>query len=178
MKRIGVLTESSIVYNKIRLLLRGECEVDRLREGDGLEGYALVLADVGIAPEGAITLGDGGDIPLPFRHEDILAVVGNADSGPEDYVRLRGDGRHAEISGRRVRLTEVEYKLLARLIRADGLVSREELLESVWGEGFDAGVVNVYVYYLRKKLEKDGKKVIISSRGEGYGIDEKYRRKG
>ena len=72
----------------------------------------------------------------------------------------------------------MEYKLLDVILSADGYVSKDAILRTVWGNGYDEGVVNVYIYYLRRKLEKDGRRVIISSRNEGYKIDEKYRRKG
>ena len=44
--------------------------------------------------------------------------------------------------------------------------------------GADEGVLNVYVHYLREKLERGGEKIIISSRGLGYKIDEKYLQTG
>jgi DNA-binding response OmpR family regulator len=65
------------------------------------------------------------------------------------------------------------------LIEASGdFISREELIRRVWGEGADGGVLNVYVHYLREKLEKQGEKIIISSRKNGYKIDGKYLTKG
>ena len=61
-------------------------------------------------------------------------------------------------------------------IRAGGgeFVSRDELSRAVWGEGADGGILNVYIHYLREKLESKGEKVIISSRRGGYKIDGKY----
>ena len=116
------------------------------------------------------------DMAIPFRHEDALALV-ESSSDIGEYIVLGGDGRHTYLGDEKIKLTELEYKLLGALISADGdFVTRQELLSSVWGEGFDAGVVNVYVHYLRQKLEKNGKKIILSSRKEGYGIDKKYRR--
>ena len=52
-------------------------------------------------------------------------------------------------------------------------VSREELRLGVWDEDTDSGVVNVYIHYLRQKLER-GEKIINTSRSLGYKIDEKY----
>ena len=180
-KLIGVITENSLLFNKIRLLLRdiaeaelviGECDPDR---------YDLIFADtdtVGRPELDCVTLGKGGDISLPFYHEDIINAVVGTDKGSKSALTLSSDGKHAYLFGEAIKLTEVEYKLLEALILADGFISREEILGTVWGEGFDQGVVNVYVCYLRRKLEKSGSKVIISSRNEGYKIDDKYRRKG
>ena len=51
---------------------------------------------------------------------------------------------------------------------------REEILSTVWGGEADSGVINVYIHYLREKLEVCGEKIILSSRKCGYKIDEKY----
>ena len=180
-KRVGVITGDANLYNKIRLLLRTEADVEVLGAGGASIGYDLTFRDLRSGGEplpDEITVGDGGDISLPFRHEDILSAVLNRDEKIDNALTLSNDGKHVYLSGERIKLTEVEYKLLECLVNADGFISREALLDSVWGEGFDSGVVNVYVCYLRRKLEKDGKKIIISSRNEGYRIDEKYRRKG
>ena len=180
MKRIGVLSGNPHVYNKIRLLLRGVAEVERVSADCDPESYALIFADTESAELPsfpAVTLGEGGDIPLPFLHEDILNAVAGIGDEQGAALTLSADRRRAYLMGEEIKLTELEYKLLERLLNAGGFVSREELLREVWGEGFDAGVVNVYVCYLRRKLEKDGRKIIISSRNEGNKIDEKYGRK-
>jgi two-component system OmpR family response regulator len=52
-------------------------------------------------------------------------------------------------------------------------VTRAQLLAAVWGEGeTDEGVVTVYLHYLRKKLERHGKKMIYAVRGHGYALRE------
>lgn len=178
-KRVGVITDDSNLYNKIRLLLLGEASVTLLDESLDAEIYDVVFRDVRskiTVDTVCIEIGEGGDIPLPFRHEDILDAVSDAGNKETGALTLSGDGKHAYLFGEAIKLTDVEYRLLERLLDEDGFVSREELLRSVWGDGFDSGVVNVYVCYLRRKLEKSGNKVIIASRGEGYKIDEKYRR--
>ena len=62
---------------------------------------------------------------------------------------------------------------LPRIEAQGGFVSREEILREIWDNCADAGVINVYVHYLREKIEH-GEKIIISSRNNGYKIDEKY----
>lgn len=178
-KRVGVLTDDKILYNKIRLILRDCAEVSLIGADSDVGAYRVIFQDARcdrVDLTGAIILGKGGDIPLPFRHEEILATLENAAEG--NAIELSGDGRGAIILGESVKLTELEYKLLDTLLSHDGFISREELLKAVWDGECDAGIVNVYVYYLRKKIEKSGNKIIISSRNEGYGIEEKYRRKG
>ena len=76
---------------------------------------------------------------------------------------------------KKIRLTEVEYSLLSALWEAKGaFIRREDLRAAVWGaEGTDSQL-NVYVHYLREKLEGGGEKVILSSRKEGYALAEKF----
>ncbi|MBT6424111.1 MAG: winged helix-turn-helix transcriptional regulator, partial [Bacteroidetes Order II. Incertae sedis bacterium] len=76
--------------------------------------------------------------------------------------------------GKEVDLTRKEYKLLAYLVaRQDHAVSRENIQKEVWGEQFDRGtnVIDVYIRYLRQKLEKAGCPARLESvRGFGYKL--------
>lgn len=77
----------------------------------------------------------------------------------------------AILDGERIPLTGREHALLACLLGAGGApVSRRDLFSAVWaGEG-DDGVVTVYLHYLRKKLERGGKKLLYAVRGRGYAL--------
>ncbi|WP_027501376.1 response regulator transcription factor [Rhodococcus sp. UNC363MFTsu5.1] len=81
-------------------------------------------------------------------------------------------GRRAYVEGREVHLTKREFDLLATLAENRGIVhSRETLLRSVWGYDFDTetNVVDVFVSYLRRKLESDGApRVLHTVRGIGF----------
>jgi len=85
-------------------------------------------------------------------------------------VDLRGHRAH--IDGRRIELTKREFDLLSVLAEHAGVVlSRAQLLRLVWGYDFaaDTNVVDVFVTYLRKKLEVDGApRVIHTVRGVGF----------
>lgn len=71
-----------------------------------------------------------------------------------------------------VDLTKREYELLETLCRNPGIVlSRERLLELVWGYDFrvDTNVVDVFVGYLRRKLEVEGgSRLLHTVRGVGF----------
>lgn len=179
-KRVGVVTEDNILYNKIRLLLRNIADVELLVSEDipcDLVFFDIDTAKVNIPDCIRMSRHDECDIRIPFRHEEILSALENSDTDTGEYITLSGDGRNIYLGKEKIKLTDVEYRLLKALVLAKSdFVSREELLYEIWGEGFDAGVVNVYVHYLRNKLEKDGRKILLSSRKEGYGIDKKYRR--
>jgi two-component system OmpR family response regulator len=69
-------------------------------------------------------------------------------------------------------LTTREFALLEALMRRGGdVVSKQQLLDEVWGPKFagDPNIVEVYVGYLRKKVDTPfGKHTIVTVRGAGY----------
>lgn len=92
-----------------------------------------------------------------------------------DEVRLDFAGRHATRAGRTVAITSKEWAILDVLARRAGrVVSRGELLESVWGEASEtaSSSMEVLVGRLRRKL---GPELIRTLRGEGYALAEERR---
>ncbi|MFC4605472.1 response regulator transcription factor [Rhodococcus kronopolitis] len=81
-------------------------------------------------------------------------------------------GRRAHVGGHRVDLTKREFDLLGVLAENAGIVlSRTQLMRLVWGYDFDAdtNVVDVFVTYIRRKLEATGKpRVLHTVRGVGF----------
>ncbi|WP_406270003.1 response regulator transcription factor [Nocardia sp. NBC_00881] len=81
-------------------------------------------------------------------------------------------GYRALLHGHEIELTKREFELLATLARNVGVVlSRERLLELVWGYDFaaDTNVVDVFVGYLRRKLEVDSTpRLLHTIRGVGF----------
>ena len=120
-------------------------------------------------------------MPKPFRFEELLARIRlrlrGPDSGGQDATQLSyGDlsldlrTRHATVDGREVELSAREFSLAETFLSHPGQVlSREQLLDRVWGYDFDPGsnVVDVYVRYLRRKL---GAERIVTVRGMGYRL--------
>ncbi len=87
-------------------------------------------------------------------------------------------GSHTVHRGRReVPLTSMEFKLLqAFLLHPRQVLSKEVLLERVWGYDFDENIVEVYVKQLRQKLEAQGEPRLIQTiRGAGYVLREEAR---
>jgi DNA-binding response OmpR family regulator len=88
-------------------------------------------------------------------------------------LRIDFDKRHVQVRGESVRLTYVEFEILAALARSPGRVfSRSMLLERVWGDSAyrDPRTVDVHIRHLREKLEQDPKHpdLIFTVRGVGY----------
>lgn len=84
-------------------------------------------------------------------------------------------GRHLVKRGQRdLALTSTEFKLLQEfLLHPRQVLSKEVLLERVWGYDFDANVVEVYIKQLRQKLEAAGEpRLIHTIRNVGYVVRE------
>jgi DNA-binding response OmpR family regulator len=94
-------------------------------------------------------------------------VFGDLEIVPEEGVVRRG--------GREVHLTKTEFRLLVELASSPGRVlSREVLLERVWGYGYfgDGRLVDVHVRRLRTKVEADpaNPRHVVTVRGLGYKL--------
>ena len=181
MKKIALYTNNPSLHRRISLILNGIAEVDMTIDGQAL-GYSLVLVDKESFPDiesdhilPYVTT-DGEIKTLPILHESIIELAKSTEA-EEKSLFLNTSDRTVRVAERVIRLTDVEYKLLEVLLRHSSYVSREELLSEVWGGKKDVGVVNVYVHYLRNKLEANGDKIILSSRKEGYKIDKRWRTK-
>ena len=74
--------------------------------------------------------------------------------------------------GKKIDLTQKEFALLVYLLRNKGkVVSRMDIAENVWDINFDTGtnIIDVYVNFLRKKMDKDfSQKLIHTQTGVGY----------
>src|SRR3954447_19511629 len=120
-------------------------------------------------------------VAKPFHMEEVLARVrallrrstGHATSdiscGP---VTLDTKGARVSVNGMPVKLTSLEFRLLAYLMHHKGkVVSRSELVEHLYDQDFDrdSNTIEVFVGRLRKKLGID---VLHTIRGMGYCISE------
>lgn len=103
--------------------------------------------------------------------DETESVLGLAD------LELDRRAKVARRAGRTIDLTAREYALLEYLLlNAGRVVSRADIAEQVWNIGFDTGtnVIDVYVNYLRNKIDKDAPvKLIQTVVGMGYVLKEK-----
>ncbi|MFN8075797.1 MAG: response regulator transcription factor [Kineosporiaceae bacterium] len=126
-------------------------------------------------------------LPKPFAIEELLARVRALlrRRTPADEpspilsfadVRIDPDGYEAWRGERPLSLTRTEFSLLHVLVRnAPRVLTRDVLFEAIWGYDMSATANNlqVYVSYLRRKLEADGEpRLIYTLRGLGYTLRE------
>jgi len=106
--------------------------------------------------------------PQTFSNDNILSIAD---------MELNLNTKKAWRNGKEIDLTAREFALLEYFIRNKGRVlSKTEIAEQVWGIGFDTGtnVVEVYINYVRKKIDKGlSKKLIHTQFGMGYIMKEK-----
>jgi two-component system, OmpR family, response regulator len=122
-------------------------------------------------------------ITKPFSFEELLARVrtqlrspGQRESSALEVADIRMDlrTRRVQRDGHEVALTAREFEVLQYLMRhPDQVLSREQILNAVWGFDFEPGtkVLEVYVGYLRRKLcEGGGEDPIETVRNVGYRL--------
>jgi two-component system response regulator MprA len=162
-------------------------EVCRRIRSAGDDVAVLMLTAMTEVPDRVRGLDAGADDYLvkPFAYEELLARVRTLlrRHRPESrdhltYADLDVDVGAMEVhrGQRPVELTALEFRMLEYLVRNPRLVlSRAQILEAVWGLDVDttSNVVDVYVRYLRQKLEADGEpRLIHTVRGAGYVLKE------
>lgn len=157
----------------------------RLRAGSDLPILMLTARDA--TADRVLGLDSGADDYLvkPFAYEELLARVRALlrRSGPSErqclrFADLAMDLRahEARRGNRNLTLTALEFDLLRHFLRSPRQVfSRQQLLEAVWGyeSAASSNIVDVYVGYLRQKLEEQGEpRVLQTLRGVGYVLRE------
>jgi DNA-binding response OmpR family regulator len=167
--------------------LNGRTVCARLR-ADGIRTPILILSARDEVEDRIAGLQAGADDYLvkPFAVEELIARLWallrrageDAPVGAPADVIVVGDlrvdpaARAVTRAGREVALTRREFELLEVFARNPGIVlSRDRLLELVWGYDWaaDGNVVDVFVSYLRRKLEAEGEpRMIQTVRGVGF----------
>lgn len=162
----------------------------RIRD-DGMDVPILMLTARDDVPDRVAGLDAGADdyLPKPFALEELLARLrallrrthgdvragGAADVDTFRDVRMDHERFEATRGERSLDLTRTEWDLLAVfLANPRRVLTREMLGEQVWGSDVQlSNNVEVYVGYLRRKLEADGEpRLIHTVRGFGYRLDD------
>jgi two-component system alkaline phosphatase synthesis response regulator PhoP len=153
------------------------------------EVYVIMLTAKADEADKVIGLGMGADdyVTKPFSPRELVARVkaalrrlGGSSLKRElisAHLRLDEEARLAWKDGRPLDLTPIEFDLLHTLMRHDGrALSREQLIEQVWGRDYygDDRVVDVHIGRLRKKIEDDATHptLIATVWGAGYRFED------
>jgi two-component system copper resistance phosphate regulon response regulator CusR len=164
--------------------LDGFVVLERFRKVDQ-ETPVIMLTARGDVPSRVKGLDLGADdyLPKPFDFDELIARIRaqfRHSRQPAGSVLSTGDlvldlkTRKATRGSRSFDLTSREFSLLEFLMRHEGqVVSRSQLLNGVWGYTFDpqSNVVDVYVGYLRAKVDHPGEEALVETiRGGGYRL--------
>ena len=135
----------------------------------------------------AFNLGADDYIVKPFHFNELFARIKvflkRADSGTEQSEKLTISDLEIDLLNKSVtrgttiiNLTAKEFALLALLAKSKGkVISKQEILEKVWGLTFDTGTntIEVYISFLRNKIDKPFEtKLIHTKPGFGYFVKE------
>ena len=165
--------------------LDGLSLIEKIRKED-FQVPVLMLSARGERSDITAGLKSGADdyLTKPFGIEElvlrvraILRRTNSASSSRKELVcgpiKLDIDQYLASFNGENIDLSVTEFRLLEALImRAGKVVTKENLLATVWGIDFknNSTVVDTYISYLRKKLHKEGFDGIKTIRGIGFQI--------
>jgi len=159
-----------------------------LRAGK-IETPILMLTALGDTDDVVMGLDSGADdyLAKPFEFRELLARIRALTKRqpkypPDDNILRIADlvldlNRKIVVrAGKQIELTSKEFSLLEYFLRnVNRVIPRAELSKNVWNVDFDTGtnMVEVYVNYLRKKIDRDfDKKLIHTQFGMGYILKE------
>ncbi|WP_054681695.1 response regulator transcription factor [Microbacterium sp. No. 7] len=167
--------------------LDGMAVLQRLRQGGNDVPVLFLTAKDAVADRIAgLTAGGDDYVTKPFSLEEVVARLrglvrraGAATAGGADPILRVGDLSLNEDShevirdGEEIELTATEFELLRFLMRnARRVMSKAQILDRVWNYDFGgrSSVVELYISYLRKKIDAGREPLIHTVRGVGYVI--------
>lgn len=162
----------------------GDVVLKRIRQKRSDVSVIILTAHADVADKvRGLDLGANDYVTKPFAFEELLARIRAAlrtSAQPTTTELVVGDLRLdlltkvAWRAGQRIDLAPREWALLELFMRSPThVLTRQRILNQVWDYGFDAGsnVVDVYVGYLRRKLNREGLPTLIQTvRGAGYRL--------
>jgi DNA-binding response OmpR family regulator len=187
-KALQQATEMQPALIVVDRMLSGESGVwfcNRLRSA-GVRIPVLMLMARDTVEDRVACLEAGADdyFLKPYRADDFLKLVRmylRTETPTNEKLRFADlmldlSNRRAYRGGRAIDLTMKEFELLKYLMEHPReVLAREQILENVWGYDFmgESNVIEVYIRYLRLKIEDEGEKRLIQTvRGVGYVLRE------
>jgi DNA-binding response OmpR family regulator len=162
--------------------------LERIRDLSDVPVLMLTARTQELEKVRGLTAGADDYVAKPFGRQELLARVqallrrsgGKAEvqeSYADQFVQIDYAQRRVTVEGREVQLTPLEFKLLAAFVQhPNQVLSRDQLLEIVWGDpyGVSGDQVKLYVGYLRRKLVPDAPETAPVETVRGFGY--RYRR--
>lgn len=185
-KKMAMDNEFDAIILDVMIPYMNGMEVAKELRTHGINTPILMLTALGATDEKVAGLDAGADDYLvkPFEFRELLArlraLTKRYSQAPVEEkkvlvledLELDLNRKVARRGGKTIDLTAKEFSLLEYLIRnKNRVISRNEILEKVWVAGFDTttNVIDVYINFLRKKIDKDfSKKIIHTMVGMGY----------
>ncbi|GHS94426.1 DNA-binding response regulator [Bacteroidia bacterium] len=148
----------------------------------------LVLSALNDPDDKVKALDSGADdyLSKPFHFKELIARIhaltrraSMSRDKPENILQcadliLYTDSHSVKRNGQEIKLTRQEFKLLKLLMEnINRVVSRTQILDTVWGINYDTNtnIIDVYISYLRNKIDREGyEKRIETVKGRGYII--------
>jgi DNA-binding response OmpR family regulator len=162
--------------------------LERIRDLSDVPVLMLTARSQELEKVRGLSAGADDYVAKPFGRQELLARVqallrrtgGKSEvveAYADDFVQIDYAQRSVTVDGRAVQLTPLEFKLLSVFVQnPNQVLSRDQLLELVWGDpyGVSGDQVKLYVGYLRRKLVPDApdQAPVETVRGFGY----RYRR--
>lgn len=177
----AVNTYDLVILDVMLPVKNGHAVCRELRTG-GFRSPILMLTARDSVEDRVAGLDCGADDYLikPFDFKELLArlrALLRRSGPPLPQILTAGDvsintaSHGVTVAGHPVALTAKEYALLEFLMLHRGrVVGRGQIAEHVWDENFDplTNIIDVYIKRLRGKLERPGRRLIHTRRGEGY----------
>ena len=158
----------------------------RLKKEKDIPVIMLSAKDSVMDKVAGLQIGADDYIAKPFAIEELIAriqvIFRRTEKVKSNIIKFKDlsiqlESRTVMKNEEKINLTNKEYELLILLLNNKGkVVTRDNILNEVWGYDYDAGtkVVDVYVSYLRNKLDEKNKEAYIETvRAVGYIISEK-----
>jgi DNA-binding response OmpR family regulator len=158
--------------------------LERVRDLSDVPVLMLTARNQELEKVRGLSAGADDYVAKPFGRQELLARVqallrrtgGRSEvveAYADEFVQIDYAQRSVEVQGREVQLTPLEFKLLSAFVQnPNQVLSRDQLLELVWGDpyGVSGDQVKLYVGYLRRKLVPDAPDAapIETVRGFGY----------
>lgn len=190
-KNLAEKNAYNVIVSDVILPQINGIELCKLLRGQGLKTPILLLSALSDTSDKVLGLEAGADDYLgkPFEFQELLVRIRalarrfSANYKEEEPpvlafadLEMMLHTKECFRASKKIELTPREFALLEYLIRNKGrIISKTEIAEAVWGVNFDTGtnVIEVYVNYLRNKMDKGfDKKIIHTVFGSGYILRE------